>query len=441
MPGGNWQTASLPVSAQVQNLSAQSSGDAVGTTAIIGAPAAAKALHQLLLDPWSDNQLARWPDQYTMVPTFIAKDVAHFPMTIFNGGTATSPTSDGAAALYFRGDPTYTYRQVSSIASSTASPAYDMDWNSAMTNMRSSMPTGAMARPVGTGIKFTFSGVGVFHTIVARVIELPPYFAQIGASKPTNFPSAANDGPTFAQREYMRAREIVMQPGDTLNLVSLPGSRNGLNFVYNTSQRDDEAWSLVGASWSGFVVWFWGLYASDTLYADAVIHHEYVIPSPVTMPTAGAATRAITRGDTNEVQKVENRVLDVVSSGMNVFKTVVEIISGIASMAAPFLAPKNDMKPMHVQRVPPLLETALPPLMYSAADLLTSVGPPRFCVVNNRSHALTAPRPLPEEEKKEDDFHSVEQPDARPMSTPITSRDSSSSSSAPKVPPSGGRRQ
>jgi len=325
-----WQGAIAPPSA---NALGDGSVDGTGEGPVPILPGAMVAKHLLatLKDPWIPDTISRWPDEYTMIPTLTARDVTHSPMQIWNGGTSASPSADGSTAFYLRGDPRLTWRYPSSIDSSTSSTTpYEMKWNSTNNDMNTSLPSGAMARPTGIGSKFTYSGVGPFHTIVARIIEFPPYYAIAATDHPANFPLAANSSFTYIQREFLRAREVVMKPGDTLNILSLPANRAGLNFCLTSYERDNGTYSFVGASWSGFMVWFWGLYATDSMYVDTSFHHEYVLPQGATYPVAPGASRAIVKPAPEEVVNVDSELIDTASYGWNVFLTTVKAAIGVA---------------------------------------------------------------------------------------------------------------
>lgn len=350
---------------------------------IVSPTEATRALSSLLLNPWADNVIARWPDQYTMIPTLAAKDIAHFPLTIFNGTTS----ADGCAGLYVRGDPNGTYQQPSLIGGilpgkelKEFTTNYEIAWNNSVNNLNQSMPNAdgasAYARPVGMGTRLTFSGVGTYHTIVLRVMELPPW-GWLGASgHPTNFPVAANLGPTFMQREYFRAREIVMKPGDTINFLNLPASGMGLTFLPVSKVRDDVTYSAPGQSWSGYVIWIFGLQSNDTVYTDICIHHEYYLPPPVAAISSGSRPRVLVKPSEQQVENVESQVIDTVAYGWNIFKTVITEAANVFTSLAPFLVEGG-----RAGAVPPISNTALVPTVMSSYSMLAD--PPRLWAGRN----------------------------------------------------------
>jgi len=393
LPNGQWMTAaSLPTA-----LANSSTAGAPSTVAIVTGKEAADGVRTLLKDPWADNPIARWPDQYTMMPTFAAKDIAHFPLTIYNGTTS----ADGSAAFYIRGDPNGTYAQPTQIGSPTSSSssqipntlAYNqINWSCSPTDMNASMPHAssyaALARPVGMGTRFTYSGVGPYHTIVARVMELPPWAWVGSTTAPTNFPTYANLGPTFAQREYFRAREIALAPGETLSLLHFPASYMGLTFLPCDNYRETSP-NAPGQSWTGYVVWFYGLQSGDTIYTDVVLHHEYYVLSITTTPATNPTARVLCKPDVDVVQNVESEVVDLAAYGWNVFKDILTTAVDIFGKIAPYLpASPNSMK-----MVQPCVAGAPVPTVETCYSLLTQVIP----YVNLRSGRFdlkSLPKPL-----------------------------------------------
>jgi len=305
---------------------------ATGGVSILSPAVAASETLRLLSDPWSDSVLARWPDSYTMIPTFASKDMAHVSLTIYGGTT----TADGAAGMYVRGDPVDNYSQVTSVGA--ASSGYPITWHSAWGNLNDSMPgltdAAAQARPVAAGWRVTFSGIGAYHTVVARIMELPPN-GNIDSGF-DNFPTNANVAPTFVQREFFRAREVVMKPGDTLVLVSYPCDASSLRFA-GCKGRVRE-YSLATKSWSGYIVWFFGLSSVDTLYMDAIMHHEWYPPSFIaTMPATAPLPRALVKPSMAETEKALGTVVENVSKGWNVFDTVLDVGLNLFEMISPFI--------------------------------------------------------------------------------------------------------
>lgn len=402
-----WQ-GSVPSLSATGNANDSSLG--VGTTMLLNGAAAAAELRKLLLDPWSDNPIGRWPDAYTMIPTFVSKDVYHSPMTIYNGTTA----ADGCAAMYVRGDSYKTHRQPSSI--DTPLNLFEVKWNSASDDMMAAIPVGAMVRPVGAGYRFTFSGVGPYHTIVARIIELPPWAYIAPADHPLNFPVGCNTGPTFAQREFMRGREVVMAPGETLNLIMLPGGMPGLNFTLRGYDRDITGGSIYGAAWSGFVVWFFGLSSNDTLYCDGMMHHEYYLPSAATLPATSNNSRAIVKPDIEAVQNVDSELVDLASYGWNVFKTTVSTAINIFSALTPLF---SGNRPVGLTAVPALSKTVGPasPLCFA----VSSDG----ALLPNLGHAHLVTHPAARCEVKDPEIK-----EAKPLMVASTSSLKSSSASS-----------
>jgi len=319
-------------------------GSSTGGVAILSPAIAASETLRLLSDPWSDSVLARWPDTYTMIPTFASKDMAHVSLTIYGGTTS----ADGAAGMYVRGDPVDNYCQVTSVGA--ASSSYPITWHSAWANLNDSMPgltdAAAQARPVAAGWRVTFSGIGAYHTIVARVMELPPN-GNIDSGF-DNFPTNANLAPTFVQREFFRAREVVMKPGDTLVLVSYPCDASSLRFA-GCKGRVRE-YSLATKSWSGYVVWFFGLTSVDTLYMDAIMHHEWYPPSFIaTMPATAPLPRAVVKPSVAETEKALGVVVENVSKGWNVFDTVLDVGLNLFEMISPFIfQPSPGVNPVPV---------------------------------------------------------------------------------------------
>lgn len=316
------------------------------TTAVVDGVVAARETTKLLMNPWGDSLVARWADEFSLFPSFTSKDMAHAALTIYNGTT----THDGCAAMYMRGDAKNNYSEVSSIASSTSN--YAITWAGPTNSMNGSMPAGALSRPVAAGWRFTFSGVGTYHSIVMRVMELPPWGPILSGF--ANFPATCNQAPTFAQREYFRAREIVLKPGETVALMAYPADPGSLRYAPNNTVRED---SKV-TSWSGYVVWFFGMSAEDTIYYDSIMHHEYVVVSPITTPSTQPLPRAVVKPDVKAQEGALSSVVETVSRGWNVVKTVLDVGAKLFNYFVPMLLSSAKSA---VSIVPPLSTTALPP--------------------------------------------------------------------------------
>jgi len=388
---------------------ANGGGSVGGGTEIISAYVAAKEALRVMMDPFAESTLARWPDPYTMMPTMTTKDPDHDGLHVFNGVNAF----DGATAMYIRGDQQFAWHSATSIASSTGSSTssttpYQITWNASDPNwnhLSASMPNQAEARPVALGHRFTYSGVGEYHTIVARVIEMPPWaplnVPPIGVDSP--FPNTANEGPTYAQREYFRAREVTMAPGETLVVMSYPLDALSLIFAPLWASgpqggadprniMDPLSREASGArSWGGFIVVFWGLSDKDSVYHDAIVHNEFVA-APVDVEVADtdltfAYPKAVVKPDSTSLDGVLDTVVDIVSSGANVFKTVLTKGRELFSTFVPMLFGGGNMQALPV---PPLSRSAKVPTY--TAMIRAGCEPPRSLI---RSYPwLAAVRPI-----------------------------------------------
>lgn len=346
------------LSNDINALGVQSPNAPTGTdTYVVSGAEAAHNMLASILDPWQETSGARWPDNYSMIPTFVSKDMAHLALTIYNGTSA----NDGCAGLYFRGDPVCSYAQPSSIATATSS--YAITWHDAWSHLYSSMPysttaaASAFERPAGTGVRFTFSGVGPYHSIIARVMELPPN-GPIDSGFP-NFPTNANLGPTFAQREYYRAREITLNPGDTLVCTSYPADARGFMFLpFSDSSPQAREYFLDYSSWSGYIIWFFGLSSLDTVYADLIHRHEYYMPVTFSAPSTQPMPKGVVTMNTIAKEVAENVLVKEVGSGWNVFKTVLNTAASIFTTLAPMLFSPSPSSAVAV----PLSANAAPPI-------------------------------------------------------------------------------
>lgn len=342
-------------------LRAGESTASTGGAEIITAMQAARDALKVMMNPFTDAALARWPDPFTLEPTMTAKDVEHHSLNIWNG---VGEAYDGGAGLYIRGDPTSAYTQPSSIDSSTTSSRYTITWRAPDNDLKDSVPTEALARPVAIGHRLTYSGVGPYHAIVVRVVEIPPWAPILsGWNLLPAFPLKSNEGPNFYQREFFRAREVTLNPGESLVLMSYPLDALGLVFAsVGMAREEGVTWDLpAAASWNGYIVWATGLSASDTLYHDAVIHHEFVLPVSAVFPNAatGIYPKAVVKPDGGVLDGALGSIVDVIATGANVFKTVLtkgeEIFRAFVPMLGSPQAPV--VPPMSVHAVAPTMST------------------------------------------------------------------------------------
>lgn len=317
-------------------LGAGVSNPSTGATVVVDGSAAQKDLSSLLNDPFKDTVIGRWPDPNTMMVTATAKDTLHSNLMIYNGTTA----NDGCVAWYFRGDPFATWSPPTSILSSTASPTpFKINWQAPVTNMNASMATGAYARPTGIGCRLTFNGVGTYHSVVVRIMELPPWGPI--ASGFTNFPVAGNSSPTYVQKEFFRAREITLNPGEVIQINLYPMEARSIGFADTTAVRDQLAASTTNPSclsWGGFLFWGFGFSSLDSFYIDAIMHHEYYYPLPTTLTNVASPPKAIVLPDSGARDKAMKGAVVREASGWNIFKNVLTTAAGIASMVLPFMA-------------------------------------------------------------------------------------------------------
>lgn len=334
-------------------LRANGGGSPSGSSAeIITATQAAKDALRVMMDPFTDAALARWPDPFTLEPTMTAKDVAHHSLTIWNG---IEGAYDGACAMYIRGDAVKSYAQPSSISNASTSARYDITWQQPNTDMKDAIPASSNDRPVAIGHRFTYSGVGNYHAIVVRVVEIPPWPAiTSGFDTLYAFPLKSNEGPNFYQREFYRAREVTLNPGESLTCISYPLDALGLVFGSVAYQRGDIETEPNTASWNGYIIWANGLTASDTLYHDAVIHHEFVMP-PSAFPrpidsVTGIYPKAVVKPDGGVLDGALGKIIDVIATGANVFKSVLtkgeEIFRSFVPMLGSSQTRQSWVRPM-----------------------------------------------------------------------------------------------
>lgn len=382
---------------------------------ILPAKLAADQLIEVMRNPFMETSDADWPDPFTLVPTRKSKDIVHQSLTIANGATA----NDGGVAMYVRGDPYHAWGVPSSISSDGT-----INWAGCTQDMNASMPTNVMARPIAIGHRFTFSAVGPFHTIVARVMELPPWGPVSSAY--ANFPTKTSLGPTFAQREFFRAREVTLAPGETLEVNCYPADADCL--VFATTGQEREATSVSGhaKSWSGFVLWVHGLTSADTIYHDGIIRHSWYMPSPVTAPSVSPTPATLTHPSAAEKDRALSTTVDDVSNGWNVFKSIISGVAEFALKALPYLAGAGQ-----VQLAPPMSATAYPPTTLGCYAVMSDSGAPKHLMEVFGKPSLVAtrmaeaeckefvrPNPLcferavekrqsPPEEKKDDGFEDL----------------------------------
>lgn len=307
-------------------------GDPTSGVAVIDADDARKGMIQMMSDPFCDVINPRWPDPNTMMMTLVGKDVVHNQFPIWGGAT----NNDGAAGMYFRGDPFKTYSLVSSIGA--ASSSYPLTWAVPNVSMNAAIAAGGYARPTACAVRFTFNAVGPYHSLIMRFMELPPWGPI--ASGFANFPAAANNGPTYIQREFFRGREVTLNPGESVQINLYPIETRCTAFASVSVERDQFATGTVNPatlSWGGFVMWCYGLSSLDQLYYDAIIRHEYYYPVPTTLTSIPTTQRAVVMPSAAEKDKVMGAALKRSVSGWNVFKNIVSGIASVASFVAPFL--------------------------------------------------------------------------------------------------------
>jgi len=324
-----------PVSGFGVNTDSNGESGTPSNVTLISAAAAEKDLTRLITNPFSDGLVARFPDPNTLLVTTTVKSVYHKNMQIWNG---TGGVNDGSTGFYYRGDTTGCYGEPSSIASSTASPTpYAITWQGPTVNLRDGMVSGAYARPVSMGLRLTYSGVGPYHSVVIRVMEIPPW-GPISSVFP-NFPAAANQGPTYYQKEFFRAREVTLNPGESIEMISLPLDSRCISFADAFATRDQMVPPMTNAvcmSWSGYIGWVFGLSSLDALYVDIVHHYEFYYPLPTTTTTY-VPNRAIVLPSAAARDAVITKAVKASASGWTVFKSIVGTIGTVASMVAPFM--------------------------------------------------------------------------------------------------------
>jgi len=124
-----------------------------------------------------------------------------------------------------------------------------------------------------------------------------------------------------------------MNPGETLQINLYPADALSLAFAYVDDTREND----YTRSWSGAVVWFHGLATGDVLYHDGIIHHSWFLPSVAEAPSTSPLPAQIVKPNTAAKEAVIGKVIDNVSSGWNIFKSVINTLGTIAAVAAPFV--------------------------------------------------------------------------------------------------------
>jgi len=313
--------------------------------ALIPAGVAAKAVEQLVLTPFSENLLARWPDTYSLIPTYVSKDLIHKALTVYPTNI-NSGTADRAIAYAIHGDPNYSGYEPSAINSTSVGTKGAITWwtpgviTPPVDTLQDSVPDYCYNRPVGLAHKFTFSAVGPYHTIVMRIMELGPCPPpDIASAVPVVFPTQVSAGPTFIQRQFCRAREIALQPGESFTLICLPCDALSLAYWRSRTSRYDSSADLI-YSWSDFIIWGYGLEANDTVYHDAVYHHEFyrTVDDLFANSTAVTAGSAIVLPSTSDTDQALTKVAVAAGNGFNVVRDIVEGVSKFVKKAVPFVS-------------------------------------------------------------------------------------------------------
>lgn len=312
--------------------------------ALLPADVAAKAVERLVLNPFAENLFARWTDSFSLIPTCVAKDLIHQPLPIFQTNLS-SGSADRGSAIFLHGDPHQAAYIPSSVDSSTSSTTKgQITWPSGnWYSMQAAVPAYVQMRPVGMGHRFTYSAVGPYHTIVARVIEfgpeLPPAWTSPTPWTTYGVPEYLQNGATFNQRQFLRAREFVLEPGSTTTITLLPCNASSLNYVL----WDEPRYYVVGAryqimSWSDACIWFFGLEPNDTIYWDGVAHHEYYHSSTDISGTQQPQAAAITMPSAAANDKALSTVAEASVSGWTVFKNSVSEVADVVKKAVPYVS-------------------------------------------------------------------------------------------------------
>jgi len=192
----------------------------------------------------------------------------------------------------------------------TITAAHAITWGGTTYNIRGTVPDLAQSRVTGAAWRFTFNAVGDPHDLVFNVMELPPH-TRITADF-TNYPTAANVGPTTIQREVFNARSFMLHSGETVQLTAYPMDTRATDFMTHNVTRGD-------SSLSSYVAWWYGARNSDQMILEAINHFEFVVPSAASAPTATFNT-AVVKPDTGAFDKAMSMLTDAQAVGLNVVK-------------------------------------------------------------------------------------------------------------------------
>lgn len=410
--------------------------------------------------PWSAvSGSARLIDPLQTIASEAAKHSETTNVTVHNGATA----ADGSIAFILRGDTKDTIFFPASIdAGSTVTWAGGTGRNTYGT-----YSSGFYVRPVVTFVKLHVYQTGDAHPISLMSMRLMPAVVatQYGVAI-----DKTSSGPSQLEKDLLGGTETVLNPESEASFRS-HASRGTADYY---------SWTTVGAdrgasSFAAYCIWAYGLRSTDRVEIEYGSHAEYMpnatVPTPLhpdsigaVMSNSAAADVSMALADTmvatGKDQRVSNapaadgdskgisqvksiitneKVADTVD---NAVEAVMDVVSGnfwgaavnVFKGISRWFTAELLLSPVRI-RTTDGEHVMLPPLIARYTTLPN--GLQEYAQAYRRAimrPALVARHP--DEELKEDDFHSID----RPVSTPITGRDSSSSSSASKAPPSGGRR-
>lgn len=275
-----------------------------------------------LVNPWDRDANGARATTRTLVPTetYYLNETA----TLNSYSTSTTGSYDRGGAAVFYGSGHETGRDNITI-SATGVPNFTL--GDTYSNGVENEESAASERILGCGQRFTYTSIGVDHGIKLHAMPLEPDVLPITAI-PTNFPSNIALSPN--QTQIRRgARTIEMKSGDSVCLLALPTEEKSLEFIDATISRQY-------FSYSGWVVWWWGMNLGDTMQINQAYVSDYF---RYQNSTRSPANPAFVEANTMLVDKVFASTARMIATGHDCV-----IVRGGKTTPAPFPYGQNGAR-------------------------------------------------------------------------------------------------
>lgn len=209
----------------------------------------------------------RMPDPYTCVKTFTTN--CHYSDIVAPNYPISGTTTYGGRSFLLMG----------SGAETIGSPVLTPDASDVKVAYNGIVPlnvgmgsTALLSRPVGVTQTLTFLGVGPVHKVTVTAIPILPDVISTLAAAPVSWPTTLSAGLTTIMSIW-GGRQWQLEPGESLDFICSPLDNRSFDFEQSSIARGRFD-ALGQIAWSGWLVWFWGMTAGDTIARRVVVGEE-----------------------------------------------------------------------------------------------------------------------------------------------------------------------